>query len=183
MSGPTSRAWFDELRLGPVVAAALREYGLDEGRAWSAVERVRVLLTLPRPTNVRGRSATERTHSVARAWLDDPGTRAFLRVHRWQEVEWLDGDAWLELARWARELDAVDAAGPDSIDRRGGGATVRRSGGRAARGTDLAGLAQRAGYRVDALRELAARRSKPPMRRLEPPAAARSRRPGRKPSS
>ncbi|HEY4752585.1 MAG TPA: alpha-amylase family glycosyl hydrolase, partial [Candidatus Limnocylindrales bacterium] len=38
--GPTSCAWFDELRLAPVVADGLRRRGLGEGAAWWAAERV-----------------------------------------------------------------------------------------------------------------------------------------------
>src|SRR5919197_5225815 len=46
MAGPTARAWFDELRLGPVLATALRDRGLDEAQAWAAAERVRSLLAV-----------------------------------------------------------------------------------------------------------------------------------------
>jgi hypothetical protein len=146
MTGPTSRAWFDELRLAPVIAGALRQHGLDEGAAWAGVERVRLLLTLPRPTNVRGRSAADRTARVVRAWLDDPELRAFLGVNRWQDVEWLDGDAWVELAGWAEHLDSLD--GPGRSTR----ATTAAAS--AAPASDLATAAKRGGYRVAALRDL-----------------------------
>ena len=49
--GPTSRAWYEELRLAPVVAEALRGRGLDEGAAWWAAERVHTLLDLPLPSS------------------------------------------------------------------------------------------------------------------------------------
>ena len=50
MAGPTARAWFEELRLAPVIAGALRGRGLDEGTAWWAAERARLLLDLPLPS-------------------------------------------------------------------------------------------------------------------------------------
>ncbi|MFL5757373.1 MAG: alpha-amylase, partial [Chloroflexota bacterium] len=49
--GPTSRAWYDELRLGPIVAGSLRDRGLDEAQAWAAADRIRLLLALARPSN------------------------------------------------------------------------------------------------------------------------------------
>ena len=56
----TSAAWFDELRLAPVVAGGLRAAGLDEGEAWAAADRIRVLLALPRPSTIRGRGGALR---------------------------------------------------------------------------------------------------------------------------
>ena len=50
----TSAAWFDELRLAPRRSpAGFRTAGLDEGEAWAAADRVRVLLRLPRPSSIR----------------------------------------------------------------------------------------------------------------------------------
>jgi hypothetical protein len=133
MAGPTSRAWFDELRLAPVLAAALRERGLDEAAAWSAVERIRLLLTLPRPSNAGGRSAAGRALRLAAAWLDTPETRAFLRVNRWEDAEWFDRDAWDELLGWASDLDALDGRPRSGVE------------------AELRTAAEATGYRVDRL--------------------------------
>jgi hypothetical protein len=144
MTGPTSRAWFDELRLGPVVAGALRDSRLDEAMAWSAVERVRVLLVAPRPSNIGGRSSADRARRLAAAWLETPETRAALRVNRWQDAEWFDREAWRELADWTLLVDAVDLAAGGTPDRAALAAAADLVGG-------LVDAAERAGYRVDAL--------------------------------
>ena len=168
MIGPTSRAWFDELRLDRVLAAALRDAGLDESDAWAATERVRVLLALPRPSNVGGRSAGERMARLVSAWLVHPEVRAFLHVNEWEGVAWFGREAWRELLDWALLLDAVDA----SAARRG--ATAAAAGRATAPATsaapatsrasppaasakliaDLVRLGEESGYRVDRLRVL-----------------------------
>ena len=140
IAGATSRAWFDELRLAGVVAAALRDAGLDEGAAWRASERIRVLLALPRPSNVRGRSANERLAGLATSWLDHPDVRAFLHVNAWEGVEWFGREAWRELLDWALLLDAID-----------GVADIATS---AAVVSDLVSLGEESGYRVAAVRAL-----------------------------
>jgi glycosidase len=141
MVGPTSRAWFDELRLAGQVAGALRARGLDEAAAWSATERVRLLLDVARPSNVGGRSAADRARRLANAWLEGPSTRAFLRVNRWEGEEWLDRDAWRELVDWTLLLDVLDGAPPAPLVKLAVG---------------LADAADNAGYNVGRLRALVA---------------------------
>ena len=81
MVGPTSRAWFEELRLTPIVAEGLRARGLDEGEAWWAAERVHLLVDLPVPSMVRGSADAVPLRLVDR-WLSHPVARPFpLRVH------------------------------------------------------------------------------------------------------
>jgi hypothetical protein len=139
--GPTSRAWFDELRLMPVVASALRRGAIDEGAASRATERVRLLLTLPRPSNVGGRSSADRSRKLVDAWFGAPEIRATLRVNLWDGVEWFGRDEWRELLDWALLLDALDA-GDDTRKLRGAAESITR----------LATVSDEAGYRVDALR-------------------------------
>jgi hypothetical protein len=43
----TSRAWFDELRLGGALAGVFRDVGLDESDAWRAADLARLLVRLP----------------------------------------------------------------------------------------------------------------------------------------
>ena len=152
MAGPTSRAWFDELRLAPVVASALRQVdsGLDEATAWSAAERIRTLLALPRPSNVGGKTATERGRRLVEAWLVHSDVRPFIRVNTWEGVEWFGRSEWRELLDWALLLDAIDLE-------------TERSRSPEARSTelrdtvklilDLAAAGESAGYRVDRLKE------------------------------
>jgi hypothetical protein len=137
MVGPTSRAWFDELRLGAVVAASLRDRGLDEAQAWSASDRVRTLMTLARPSNVKGRSAAVRAGAVADAWLSEAASQRVLGVNSYQGVTWFAREGWRELIDWALLLDLVDAP-----------ASAKPSADVAAR---LLAAGDASGYRIDRL--------------------------------
>jgi glycosidase len=139
MVGPTSRAWFDELRLGPVLATILRDRGLDEAQAWAAAERVRLLLAVARPSNVGGRTAPDRVRRLADAWLTGDETRAFLRVNTWDGVEWFARETWRELLDWALLLDLVD--GDPAVAKASSDVITR-----------LRDAGEASGYRVDALR-------------------------------
>jgi len=128
----TSAAWYDELRLAPVLATGLRSSGLDEGEAWAAAETVRVLLALPRPSQVRGRTPAGR---LLERWLALDPIRTAIGVNTWQGVEWLERERFEAVLRWAVRLDAIEGGGPPDE------ALVGR----------LASAAEAAGYRVDAL--------------------------------
>jgi hypothetical protein len=140
MAGPTARAWFDELRLGPVLATALRDRGLDEAQAWAAAERVRSLLAVARSSNIGGRAAPDRARRLADAWLTSGETRAFLRANVWDGVEWISREMWRELLDWALLLDLLDA---DPAAAEAAGPVTER----------LLAIGEGSGYRVDRLRE------------------------------
>jgi glycosidase len=148
----TSRAWFDELRLGAPLAAGLRAAGLDEAAAWAAAERVRVLLALPRPSRVGGRTAPERGRRLVAAWLADPDVRVLLRVNRWDDVDWFGADEWRDALDWALRLDELDASPPEARTARVVVGRLRR-------------LGDSAGYRVDRLVDLVAPARRPRRRR------------------
>ena len=104
----TSRAWFDELRLPGVLAAGLREVGLDEGEAWATADLVRVLLALPRPSAFRGTARTVDARLLDQ-WLARDIVRTAIGVNTWQGVEYIDRDAFARMLGWATRLDAIDA--------------------------------------------------------------------------
>ena len=109
----TSRAWYDELQLAPVIAAGFRAAGLDEATAWGVADRVRVLLDLPRRSQVAARGARGDAR-LLRQWLARPTVRAAMGVNTWEGVEWLDRDRFEALLRWSVRLDAIDGDGrPD----------------------------------------------------------------------
>ncbi|MEW6223099.1 MAG: alpha-amylase family glycosyl hydrolase [Chloroflexota bacterium] len=141
--GPTSRAWYEELRLAPVVADALRGRGLDEAAAWWAAERVHTLLDLPLPSALGGPAATLPSRLVD-AWLAHPAVRAFIRVNAWEGVEWFHRESWAELLAWTDRLERVLT--PPA-------ARVRRPVARSVVLRRLAEAAEASGYRVDRLRE------------------------------
>ena len=120
MVGPTSRAWYEELRLAPVVADALRSRGLDEGVAWWAAERVHTLLDLPLPSMLGGPAETLPLRLVD-AWLSHPAVRPFIRVNAWDGVEWFHRESWDELLAWVERLEWIlspeDARPPRPVER------------------------------------------------------------------
>lgn len=131
----TSLAWYDELRLAPVLEAGLRSAGLDDGVARSVAETVSALLALPRPSQFRGRGRT-RDLRLLDQWLAREPVRKALGVNAWQDAEWLDRDRLASLLGWAVRLDAIETgAAPDAglVDR-------------------LMAAAATGGYRVDRLR-------------------------------
>ena len=148
--GATSLAWYDELRLAPIVAAGFRSAGLDEAASWAVADLVRVLLALPRPSSIRarGRNADLR---LIETWLTRDVVRSAMGLNTWEGVEWLDRDRFVGLLRWATRLDAIES-GRDP-DRR----MVER----------LAAAAETAGYRVDALLDALSRPRSG--RRITPP--------------
>ncbi len=141
-AGATSRAWYEELRLAPVVADALRGHGLDEAAAWWAAERVRTLLDLPLPSTVGGRSA-EQPARLVDAWLEHPAVRPFIRVNTYEGVEWFHGELFDELVAWMDRLEQIGGEGP----------AARRPTRQSALGRRLTDAARASGYRVDRLRQ------------------------------
>jgi hypothetical protein len=159
----TSRAWYDELRMAPVVAAGLRERGLDEAAAWAAADLIRVLLDLPRPSTLRTPAKTIDAR-LLEAWLGRDDLRATIGVNTWEGTEWLDRDRLASMLRWAARLDALDAGKPLAARPP---AWVTR----------LMEAAEAAGYRVDKLRELLASTPAAPAAKPVPKRAARPRTP------
>jgi glycosidase len=146
----TSLAWYDELRMAPVIAAGFRSAGLDEAASWRTADQVRVLLALPRPSTIRGRGRNADLRLIE-AWLTRDTVRAAMGVNTWEGVEWLDRDRFESLLRWAARLDAIEKGGrPDE-----------RVVGR------LSAAAEAAGYRIADL--LASLAPPPPRTARQPP--------------
>jgi hypothetical protein len=141
--GPTSRAWYEELRLAPVVADALRGRGLDEGAAWWAAERVHTLLDLPLPSSIGGPASTLAARLVD-AWLAHPAVRAFLRINTWEGVDYFHGESWLELLAWMDRLERLLTPRDERVKRPVELSVLERT---------LTDAADASGYRVDRLRE------------------------------
>jgi len=141
--GATSRAWFDELRLAPVIARALRDRELDEAAAWRIAERVRTLLDLPLPSALGG-PASSTPQRLLDAWLRHPDVRRFIRVNTHEGVEWFHQESFDELVDWMERLDRLVTP----RESRARTPVVRSNAARALRAAAAA-----SGYRVDRLRE------------------------------
>jgi glycosidase len=131
----TSFAWYDELRLAPVVATGLGSIGLIGEAATSVADTVRVLLALPRPSELRGRGVQRELRLLDR-WLAVEPVRVALGVHAVDDEEWLDRDRLVSLLAWSGRLDAIRSGSPPDM----------------AFADRLLAAAEAAGYRVDRLR-------------------------------
>ncbi len=97
-----SRSWLDEWQLGRIVAAALRESGLDEGAAQEeAVLLLKILVSH------QDWHAEERAGRVLESWLRDSEVQRFLRVNRHRGVLWFNKEAFEQLLRWMRATAAL----------------------------------------------------------------------------
>jgi hypothetical protein len=138
-----------------VLAAGLREVGLDEGEAWATVDLVRVLLSLPRPSGLHGPARTLEARLLDH-WLARDVVRTAIGVNTWQGVEYLDRDAFGRMLGWAVRLDAVEAGDATATGDRPVARVVAAAGPRPSRQPDLvarmSAAAEAAGYRIDALR-------------------------------
>jgi glycosidase len=131
----TSLAWYDELRLEPVVADGLRSAGLSDVAAPDVAATVRALLALPRPSGLRGRGR-QRDLRLLERWLASEPIREAMGINAWDGEEWLDRDRFASLLAWAGRLDAIETGAP--VD-----TTVADR---------LLAATDAAGYRVDRLR-------------------------------
>ena len=158
--GPTSRAWFDELRFATAIADALRLEGIDEAGAWQATERIRLLLDLPLPSSTGGDSDQDRARHLVDAWIADPMVRSFIRVNAWDGAEWFHRESFDELLVWMDRLERVTSGATSQT----GAATEPLSASEPVLASDapaeppsslarrLAEAAASSGYRVDRLR-------------------------------
>jgi len=140
MVGPTSRAWYEELRLAPVVADALRAGGLDEaaamvGRGARARAARPAAAVLDHGACCDAATAPRRRVALASGRAPVPARE---RVGRCRVVP---RRVARRLLVWVERLERASAA--DGVAPARSGAAVRR----------LAAAADGAAYRVDRLRE------------------------------
>jgi glycosidase len=120
---------FDERRLWPVVADALRASGLDEDEVDRATGLVRgLVLADPRLRRLEGPTVA--------GWFEDPALAPALRVHDADGVRWFDREAFESMVATVAELQAEQGASAGSA---------------AGRRAELVSAAETAGYGVDAM--------------------------------
>jgi hypothetical protein len=152
----TSLAWYDELRLAPVIEQGLRSTWLNDDAAGSVAETVRVLLALPRPSGLRGRGR-QRDLRLLERWLALAPVRGALGIHIADGEEWLDRARLASLLAWALRLDAIETGAPPDH------AVADR----------LLAVAEAASYRVDQIRATLSETAPRPMKRPRTTPASR----------
>jgi glycosidase len=105
--GPISRSWIDEWMLGKIIAGTLQDMGLDEGAAWWAVTTIKILANHQRwfeiPVSEPGKDGT--AYRVLESWMEDDEVQQFLRVNRYQDILWFNGETFEQLL-WGMSLVA-----------------------------------------------------------------------------
>ena len=145
------------------IASGLHDAGLDEAEGWAVADLVRVLLTLPRPSEMGGPARTVDARLLAQ-WLESDPVRTAIGLNTWEGVEYVDRDRFSATLRWAVRLDAIDALPEPPVEAKPGSAATSRT--KADLVERLSSAAEAADYRVDRLLEA-----------LAPPAAKRATRP------
>ncbi len=85
----------------------MHETGFDEGTAWAITDQVRVLLALPRPSQLRGSARTVGARLLD-AWLASDTIRVAIGLNTWEGVEYVDRDRLAATLRWAVRLDTIE---------------------------------------------------------------------------
>jgi glycosidase len=158
--GERSRSWIDEWMLGSLLAAALRDLGLDEAQARESVALVNILIAhqgwcegLGAPSRAAGAApVTTPAYRALDSWLRDAGVRSFLHVNRHREILWFHQESFDRLLEWMLATAALQACAAAGRTARQAGlqaaacaATIRR----------LRLAEQKSGYQVEALLEAA----------------------------
>lgn len=94
----------DEWRLGPLLAEALREAGLDDAQARDSALLVQILAGRQDWLGLPGQP---RVATALRSWLRDDEVRRFLRVNLYQDVVWFHKEPFEQLLEWALRVTAV----------------------------------------------------------------------------
>ncbi|RLC91556.1 MAG: glucose-1-phosphate adenylyltransferase [Chloroflexi bacterium] len=94
-----SRSWIDEWLLGKIIAAALRDLGLDEDAAWRAVTTIKILTSHQRWFETQA-SKKKRAYQVLESWMRDDEVQQFLRVNRYRGILWFNKEAFEQLLWW-----------------------------------------------------------------------------------
>lgn len=140
-----SRAWLDEWMLGKLLAAALRDLGLEEGPAQQAVELVKVLVA---HQAWAGAPPLPPAHRVIESWLQDGEVLACLRANRFEGVLWFHKESLDRLLEWMLAVAAVQACASPAGSAR---AARQQASASAAVIRALREAEARSGYRLEAL--------------------------------
>jgi hypothetical protein len=104
-----SRSWLDEWLLGRLLARALQDLGLQESQAWAAVQLVGLLTTHQCWFPTEG-PAELQAYRVLETLLKDSEGQQFLRVNRFQDIQWYTQEALEELVWWLFVVAAVQSS-------------------------------------------------------------------------
>ncbi|HTP11670.1 MAG TPA: hypothetical protein VMP08_25625, partial [Anaerolineae bacterium] len=110
-----SRAWLDEWLLGRTIAQTLIALDIADWQAWSAVNLIKVLTTQQQwcATDV---PAKKRVSQLLDTLLADEDARSFLKVNRYNEIEWYNKEAFEQLLWGLFAVAAIDVIADEGVD-------------------------------------------------------------------
>ncbi len=109
--------WIDEWLLGRTIAQELIKLDVPDGQAWQSVGLIKVL-TKHQQWHMEKVAAKKRASNLLDALLADAEVWAFLRINRFNEVDWFNKEAFEQLLWGLLAVAAVDltANAAQSID-------------------------------------------------------------------
>jgi glycosidase len=110
-----SLTWIDEWLFGKIIAAALQDLGVQEGKAWQAVALIKVLIAHQDWHRLQA-SQNKRAFLVLQSWLQDAEIRYFLQINRYQDVLWFNKESFDTLLGWMLVTAVIAVLADAEID-------------------------------------------------------------------
>jgi hypothetical protein len=114
-AGARSRTWLDEWLLGRTVAQTLLALGIADWQAAQAVNLIKVLTT-QQQWHAAEAPAKKRVSQLLETLLADEDARAFLKINRYNEVDWYNKEAFEQLLWGLFASAVVDVTADEEAD-------------------------------------------------------------------
>jgi glycosidase len=110
-----SRTWLDEWLLGRTIAQTLLSLDIADWQVWQAVNLIKMLTTHQR-WYVADVPAKKRAAQLLDTLLADEDARAYLKVNRYNEIEWYNKEAFEQLLWGLFAVAAIDVSASEKDD-------------------------------------------------------------------
>jgi glycosidase len=94
-----SRTWMDEWGFGKIIFGVLRDSGLDEAPAWSALTIIKLLTGHQRWFETKS-SDQKQAYVVLESLFNNDDVRRFLSVNHYNDIWWFNKEAFEEMLWW-----------------------------------------------------------------------------------
>jgi hypothetical protein len=110
-----SRTWLDEWLLGRTVAQTLLALGIADGQAWQTVSLLKVLTT-HQHWHAADVPAKKRVSQLLETLLADEDVRTYLKVNRYNEIDWYNKEAFEQLLWGLFAIAVIDVTANEEAD-------------------------------------------------------------------
>jgi glycosidase len=101
-----SRTWMDEWRFGKIIFGVLRDSGLDEAAAWSALTIIKLLTGHQRWFEAKS-SDQKQAYAILVSLFKDGEVQQCLRVNQFNDIWWFNKEAFEEMLWWLMMVAAL----------------------------------------------------------------------------